>query len=226
MKRPLPSTITTPGAASILATVLLALLRSTPSYAKHDRVRCPTVLTAASMFDSDGSGGLDKSEFSKFIYGLDGVAITDAEASGNVAVSSLSESASEAYDHLLCQCHYAFGQDKLCCDDTSTDDEIVTDDDEDGGGGDDDGGGSGSGGVLPVWGAEVSPIWREISLVALQGEENRHFAHVFCDEVLWVIDEGGMVMAGGRGRRGRRERCDDTTAATTKATTSVGVTGG
>ena len=121
------------------------------------------------------------------MYGLDGVAITDAEASGNVSVSSLSESASDAYDHLLCQCHYAFGQDKLCCDDTSTDDEIVTDDDDDGGGG-------GGGDVLPVWGAEVSPIWREISLVALQAEENRHFTHVFCDEVLWVIDEGVMVI--------------------------------
>jgi hypothetical protein len=129
------------------------------------------------------------------MYGLDGVAITDAEASGNVSVSSLSESASDAYDHLLCQCHYAIGQDKLCCDHTFTDDEIVTDDDdEDGGGGDDDGGGSASGGVLPVLGAEVSPIWREISLVALQAEENRHFTHVFCDEVLWVIDEGVMVI--------------------------------
>ena len=111
MKRPLPSTITTPGAASILATVLLALLRL--SYVKYDRVRCPTVLTAASIFDSDGSGGLNKLEFSKFIYGLDGVAIMDAKASGNVSVSSLSKLASDAYDHLLCQCHYAFGQDRF-----------------------------------------------------------------------------------------------------------------
>ena len=111
MKRPLPSTITTPGAASILAMVLLVLLRL--SYVKYDRVRCPTVLTAALIFDSDCSGGLDKLEFSKFVYGLDGVAITDAKASGNVSVSSLSKLVSDAYDHLLCQCHYTFGQDRF-----------------------------------------------------------------------------------------------------------------
>jgi hypothetical protein len=181
MKRPLPSTITAPDAAAALATVLLALLRSTPASAKHERERCPTVLSAAFMFDADGSGGLDKSEFSKFIYGLDGVAMTDAEASGNVSVSSLSESVSDAYDHLLCQCHYSFGHDKLCCDDTSTDDEVVTYDE------------AGDGGYAPpVWGAEDSPIWREVSLVALH--ESQHYADVFCGEVLWVIDRAGMVM--------------------------------
>jgi hypothetical protein len=90
----------------------------------------------------------------------------------------------------------------VCCDDTATDDEFLAGDDDDGGSlGEESAGGE-------------SPIWREVSLDALgvadedddeddidagevseENQQREHYRKVFCDWVLWVASEGGLVLS-------------------------------
>jgi hypothetical protein len=211
-RRPLSSPSTTTMSVAVTVATALLLLGTPSVSAKHEHheERCPTVLSLAGLFDEDGSGGLSRSEFYDFI---DGVAMADPEASGNVTAPSLDEASADSYDYLLCQCHYAFGHDKLCCDDTATDDEVVDPEDD------------GGGGVPPAWGTQETSIWTEVSLVALDalGDNEtdipgRKYAKVFCEEVLWVIDKAGMVLANITDVGVAEDATATTTTATTEAT--------
>lgn len=75
---------------------------------KHKR--CPTLLAAATQFDLDNSGGLDRSEFSNFLSG----------SSGTVSETLFNEKEEAAYNWLLCQCCHVFGLPMSCCDNTTT----------------------------------------------------------------------------------------------------------
>eukprot|EP00579_Thalassiosira_antarctica_P005743 CAMPEP_0201887110 /NCGR_PEP_ID=MMETSP0902-20130614/24109_1 /ASSEMBLY_ACC=CAM_ASM_000551 /TAXON_ID=420261 /ORGANISM="Thalassiosira antarctica, Strain CCMP982" /LENGTH=672 /DNA_ID=CAMNT_0048416923 /DNA_START=55 /DNA_END=2073 /DNA_ORIENTATION=+ len=76
--------------------------------------QCLPLLSKAVAFDGDGSGGLDRTEFTQFWN--DGL-------NGNADVSTM-------YDTLLCECHNSFDLDWKCCDDTATQDDDGDDDND------------------------------------------------------------------------------------------------
>ena len=84
---------------------------------------------------------------------------------------------------LLCQCAHTFGEALSCCDDTATDNEVITND--------------AATTVAPAWCVEkVSSIWREVSLDALDATKLvKYYSKVFCEEVMWVMEQAGMVLA-------------------------------
>ena len=82
---------------------------------------CFTLLTHATKYDFDESGGLSKVEFETYFNSLDG-----SSSSSSFSTSSLSDTSTNLYSELLCECHYTYDYPISCCDDTNTaDDDLV-----------------------------------------------------------------------------------------------------
>lgn len=150
---------------------------------KHKR--CPTLLAAATQFDLDNSGGLDRSEFSNFLSAI------ASGSSGTVSATLFKEKEEAAYNLLLCQCYHVFGLPMSCCDNTTTE--------------------------------KSSSMWKEVSLDALATDEDsikmgrKSYDKVFCEEMMWLMDETGMILA-------TNLTSIDVSATTTTATTSTAAT--
>ena len=152
---------------------------------KHKR--CPTLLAAATQFDLDNSGGLDRSEFSNFLS-----AIASGSSGGTVSATLFKEKEEAAYNLLLCQCYHVFGLPMSCCDNTTTE--------------------------------KSSSMWKEVSLDALIATDEdsikmgrKSYDKVFCEEMMWLMDETGMILA-------TNLTSIDVSATTTTATTSTAAT--
>ena len=112
-------------------------------------------------------------------------------SSGTVSATLFKEKEEAAYNLLLCQCYHVFGLHMSCCDNTTTE--------------------------------KSSSMWKEVSLDALATDEDsikmgrKSYDKVFCEEMMWLMDETGMILA-------TNLTSIDVSATTTAATTSTAAT--
>jgi len=169
----------------LLLTLLSPLVVVATSSWGPKHKRRPTLLAAATQFDLDNSGGLDRSEFSNFLSAI------ASGSSGTVSATLFKEKEEAAYNLLLCQCYHVFGLPMSCCDNTTTE--------------------------------KSSSMWKEVSLDALATDEDsikmgrKSYDKVFCEEMMWLMDETGMILA-------TKLTSIDVSATTTTATTSTAAT--
>lgn len=93
-----------------------------------------------------------------------------ASGSSNVPVTLFNDKEEAAYNWLLCQCYYVFGLPLTCCDNTTTTE-------------------------------KSSSTWKEVSLDELATDDDsiklgrKSYSKVFCEEIMWLMDETGMILA-------------------------------
>ena len=172
---------------------------------------CSTLLTHATKYDFDDSGGLSKVEFANYFNSLEGSSSSFSTSNVDTPVHWLTEVSNKLYNDLLCGCHYTYDYPISCCDDSNTadddDDNVVAEEKKKPGSQDDFG------------------TWNEVSLWgiadAAQGDKpggkEREYIKKFCNGIEMAMEEEDIEL-------GIDEDEPVTAPATTATTTTVAAT--
>lgn len=93
----------------------------------------------------------------------------ESGSSGTVSATLFNEKEDAAYNWLHCQCYYLFGLPMSCCNNTTT-------------------------------AEKSSSMWKEVSIEKLAIHDDsikmgrRSYSKVFCEEIMWLMDEKGVIL--------------------------------